>query len=171
MGSKIKEAIWKAVGSPQFSHSNPKHCLKHVSGLWIEKKKKYRRLRVRLLAKGHKQVELCTSYQFLGYVSQSNILRRIFFIRSVLTVPPSSSIFYFFSQLLADNKRAFVAANTVTSASESLPIDTEKSACSEDVTSPRFKEVAVQCDILHETSIGKGRLRLDIILHRFFIAP
>lgn len=24
------------------------------------------------------------------------------------------------------------------------------------MTSPRFKEVAVQCDILHETSIGKG---------------
>ena len=30
MGSKIKEAISKAVGSPQFSHSDPKHCLKHV---------------------------------------------------------------------------------------------------------------------------------------------
>ena len=46
----------------------------------------------------------------------------------------------------------------VTSASESMPVDTKTSACSEDVTSPRFKEVAVQCDILHETSIGKGRL-------------
>ena len=60
---------------------------------------------------------------------------------------------------------------TVTSASESMPIDTETSACSEDVTSPRFKEAAVQCDILHETCIGKGRLRLDIILPRFFLAP
>ena len=99
----------------------------------------------------------------------ADTLRRIFFIRSVLIVPPSSSIFYFFSQLLADNKRASVAANTITSASESMPIDTETSACSEDVTSPRFKEVAVQCDILHETSIG--RLRLDIILPRFFLAP
>ena len=103
-------------------------------------------------------------------VSQSKILRRIFFIRSVLTVPPSSSMFYFSSQLLANNKRTPVAANTITSASESMSIDTETSACSEDVTSPRFKEVAVQCDILHETSIGKGRLHLDIILPRFFLA-
>ena len=59
----------------------------------------------------------------------------------------------------------------VTSASESMPVDTKTSACSEDVTSPRFKEVAVQCDILHETSIGKGRLRLNIILPRFFLFP
>ena len=73
---------------------------------------------------------------------------------SVLTVPPSPSLFNLFSQILAGNKRASVAANAVTSASESMPVDTETSACSEDVTSPRFKEVAVQCDILHETSIG-----------------
>ena len=90
---------------------------------------------------------------------------------SVLTVPPSSSLFNLFSQILAGNKRASVAANAVTSASESMPVDTETSPCSEDVTSPRFKEVAVQCDILHETSLGKGRLRLDIILPRFFLAP
>ena len=70
-----------------------------------------------------------------------------------------------------DGKRAPVAANAVTSASETMPVDSETSACSEDVTSPRFKEAAVQCDILHETSMGKGRLRLDIILPRFFLAP
>ncbi|CAH3028846.1 unnamed protein product [Porites evermanni] len=57
------------------------------------------------------------------------------------------------SRLLADNKRASVAVSTVTSASESMPIDIETSAYCEDVTSARFKEVAIQCDILHETSI------------------
>ena len=45
------------------------------------------------------------------------------------------------------------------SASESMPVDTETSACSKDVTSPRFKKVAVQCDILHEASIGKGSVK------------
>ena len=72
---------------------------------------------------------------------------------------------------MADNKLASVAVSTVTSASESMPIDIETSAYCEDVTSARFKEVAIQCDILHETSIGKGRLGLDVILPRFFLPP
>ena len=75
--------------------------------------------------------------------ARSSAIKKDFFTRTVLTVPPPQAYSTFFSQLLADNKRASVAANAVTSASEIMPVDTETSACSEDVTSPRFKEVAV----------------------------
>ena len=67
MGLKDKKKQFEKRFGPHNSAPAARSIVRsaQISGLWRARKKKYRRLRVTLLAKGHEQVELCTSYQFL----------------------------------------------------------------------------------------------------------